>query len=326
MGAFSLIVVINLLNRFLMLYLSRNFTNCNFKPFHSFSRTFYHTKSIRNLNQLRLCSSKSTSLSEHIMKLDNSWSHKTMHKWPEQFPISETGKRQSPIDIKEKDAVKKWLPMFNLELIEGNLSDEWTVCNNGHTINVTPPSNVKWQLSGSMLEGRYILDHFHCHWGPDSSCGCEHLLDGKKHDGEIHFVFKWAPGQGKEVVDQIAVWGVMMKSAKETDPKFQFLVDHIIGNNLNKIMDPKSEPVKIPVIDFASLVPQGVSEYFIYQGSLTTPPFSEIVMHIVYKEPIDISSHIFHLLRNLGDLEGGKIDSNYRPVQPLNGRTVYRST
>ncbi|XP_075255729.1 carbonic anhydrase 2-like isoform X2 [Convolutriloba macropyga] len=261
------------------------------------------------------------------MKLDNSWSHKTQHKWPEQFPISKNGKRQSPIDIKEREAVKKWLPMFNLELIEGNLSDEWSVCNNGHTINVTPPSNVKWQLSGSMLEGRYILDHFHCHWGPHwGNCGCEHLLDGKKHEGEIHFVFKWAPGQEKEVVDQIAVWGVMMKSSKETDPKFQFLIDHLIGNNLTKIMDPKSEPVKIPVIDFQSLVPQGVSEYFIYQGSLTTPPFSEIVMHIVYKEPIAIASSFFDLLRNLNDLEGGKLVSNFRPIQPLNGRTVYLSS
>ena len=93
------------------------------------------------------------------MKLDNSWSHKTQHKWPEQFPISKNGKRQSPIDIKEREAVKKWLPMFNLELIEGNLSDEWSVCNNGHTINVTPPSNVKWQLSGSMLEGQQLRNH-----------------------------------------------------------------------------------------------------------------------------------------------------------------------
>ena len=117
-----------------------------------------------------------------------------------------------------------------------------------------------------------------------------------------------------------------MKISKETDPKFQFLVDQLIGNNLYKISNPRADPVKIPVIDFSSLVPQGLSEYFIYQGSLTTPPFSETVMHIVYKEPVEISSVFFDQLRSLADLDGDKITSNFRQVQPLNGRTVYLSS
>ena len=130
------------------------------------------------------------------MSFDNSWHHKEQFVWPKQFPLSINGKRQSPIDIREADAEKVLLPSFKLDLVEGDRNAEWTITNNGHTICVAPPSGVKWQLSGSMLKGKYILDHFHSHWGESCEYGCEHLIDGQKYAGETHFVFKWAPGQG----------------------------------------------------------------------------------------------------------------------------------
>ena len=52
---------------------------------------------------------------------------------------------------------------------------------------------MKWQLSGGVLEGTYVLGSFHSHWGHAKGYGCEHLLDGQKFDGETHFVFQLTP-------------------------------------------------------------------------------------------------------------------------------------
>ena len=258
--------------------------------------------------------------------LDNSWSHKTQIKWPVDYPISARGRRQSPIDIRLSDVTKKDLEPFKLELVAGSASEYWTLSNNGHTIMVTPPCGVKWQLSGSMLEGKYILDHFHSHWGKSCGYGCEHLLDGEKFEGETHFVFKWAPGQNHECEDVAAVWGVFMKEADQTNPKAKMIIDDIIGSNLEKISDPLSGAISIPAVDFADLVPMGLSNYFAYKGSLTTPPFTEAVLHIVYEKPLEISKQVFDKLRNLHDLNHEKLEINYRSIQPLLGREIVSSS
>ncbi|XP_075242376.1 carbonic anhydrase 2-like [Convolutriloba macropyga] len=257
------------------------------------------------------------------MSFDNSWHHKEQFVWPKQFPLSINGKRQSPIDIREADAEKVLLPSFKLDLVEGDRNAEWTITNNGHTICVAPPSGVKWQLSGSMLKGKYILDHFHSHWGESCEYGCEHLIDGQKYAGETHFVFKWAPGQGKNVEDVVAVWGIMMDESNESDPAAQDVFDDVIGTYIHKVLKPGS--YHIPPVNFGALVPHGKSEYFAYQGSLTIPPFAEVVFHIVFKDPVKVSKKYMDQLRRLGDLRGGKTEANYRWIQPLNGRKIYWS-
>ena len=50
--------------------------------------------------------------------------------------------------------------MFNLELIQGNLSEDWTIANNGHSIMVSTPKSVKWQLRGIVLDRKYHFDNF----------------------------------------------------------------------------------------------------------------------------------------------------------------------
>ncbi len=253
---------------------------------------------------------------------DDSWHHCSSFGWAKQFPVSINGKRQSPIDIREKDAEKTLFPHFKLRCIAGDPKADWTMTNNGHTLSLSPGEGVKWQLSGGMLQGKYILDHFHSHWGENPEYGCEHLLDGVKYSGETHFVFKWAPGQ-EDVpgADAAAVWGIMMEEVDESEPIVKKYFDDIIGANIDKVVKPGS--CKIPAINFAALVPVGDSDYFAYQGSLTTPPFAEVVLHIVFREAIEVSKAYMDKLRNLGDLRGGKIEANYRAIQPLNGRKIF---
>ena len=62
--------------------------------------------------------------------------------------------------------------------------------------------------------------------------------------------------------------------------------------------------------------------YATYPGSLTTPPCDEVVHWIVFLTPLKISQAQLDAFRMLRDSHDERIVDNFRPVQPLNGRTV----
>ena len=64
------------------------------------------------------------------------------------------------------------------------------------------------------------------------------------------------------------------------------------------------------------------SPYSTYEGSLTTPTCNEVVEWINFLEPLKISRAQLAAFRNLDDDKMKDIVDNFRPPQPLNGRTV----
>lgn len=71
--------------------------------------------------------------------------------------------------------------------------------------------------------------------------------------------------------------------------------------------------------------------YWTYFGSLTTPPFSESVIWLVFKEPVEVSKKQLELMRNLRCYDvnepcpcdgNGKVINNYRPTLPLGNREL----
>nr|CAD7450675.1 unnamed protein product [Timema bartmani] len=62
--------------------------------------------------------------------------------------------------------------------------------------------------------------------------------------------------------------------------------------------------------------------FLAYNGSLTTPPCAETVSWVIHQEPAVLSKRQMQEFRNLLNHEGRQISNNYRPLQPLNGRTV----
>lgn len=66
----------------------------------------------------------------------------------------------------------------------------------------------------------------------------------------------------------------------------------------------------------ASFLLPPVRDYYSYMGSLTEPPCTEGVEWFVLRKPLEVD-HSY--IRRLAQIVG----TNARPVQPLNGRTVF---
>jgi carbonic anhydrase len=71
------------------------------------------------------------------------------------------------------------------------------------------------------------------------------------------------------------------------------------------------------LIDLPGLLPAS-RDYYTYMGSLTTPPCSEGVMWIVYKQPVQLSAAQIAIFSRLYPL-------NARPIQSAAGRLIKES-
>jgi carbonic anhydrase len=67
-------------------------------------------------------------------------------------------------------------------------------------------------------------------------------------------------------------------------------------------------------IDLNGLLPENRS-YYTYMGSLTTPPCTEDVLWMVFKQPLQVSAEQVAIFSRL-------YRNNARPIQPANNRLV----
>ena len=135
----------------------------------------------------------------------------------------------------------------------------------------------------------YMLNRFHFH------DGAEHLINGERHAAEIHFAF--------ESVDINQLVLAVFVDVDET------CTDNSVETLLNN-------PSKLVAFDINKLLPKNHT-FWTYKGSMTTPPLNQTVTWVILEEPIKISPAEKELLQD-------KLRSNYRNIQELNDRDVYR--
>ncbi|KPI94769.1 Carbonic anhydrase 13 [Papilio xuthus] len=186
---------------------------------------------------------------------------------------------------------------------------------------------TKPQLRGGPLGGDvYKLQQWHCHWGAADGEGSEHTVDGRAFSGELHLVhwntskyhsFAEAAGQP----DGLAVLGVLlMVGSKHEELEKVVRLLPFIQHKGDKVT--MSEP-----LDPAQLLPSRTA-YWTYPGSLTTPPCTESVTWILFKDPIQVSGEQLALMRKLrcGEascgVEAMELLHNYRPTLPLGNREL----
>ena len=194
------------------------------------------------------------------------------------------GAEQSPIDL--AGAIQAEIAPAD---IAWRAMSQYGVVNNGHTIQVNVPEGNRTTVLGK----DYAMLQFHFHHAS------EHTMDGQHFPLEAHFVHRAADGslsvigvlfaQGAENAALSTVWSVMPTAPGDVN------VD-------GRPVDP------------IGMLPEARSAY-LYYGSLTTPPCSEVVTWVVMSTPITASAG------QIAEFDA-VYRANYRPVQPLNRRLL----
>lgn len=190
------------------------------------------------------------------------------------------GPEQSPIDI-VTEAADQETSTINLdyESVEGTLKDTGKV--------------LQMDLGGGTvtIDGKaYDLIQFHFH------TPSEHTIDGESYPAEVHLVHAAEDGM-------LAVIGVMFEEG-EANEALSTLWSAL----------PNMEDSASMTFDASSLFPEDGNTYT-YDGSLTTPPCSEVVSWHVMATPVSISSEQLEALTTMHD-------NTNRPIQPLNDREI----
>ena len=205
----------------------------------------------------------------------------------EDWALCGEGTAQSPINIDTEAALDVNLVDITFAYGETALN----IFNNGHTIQV----NVDEGSSITYNEITYDLLQFHFH------APSEHEWNGEQADMEIHFVH-WDPNSGN-----LAVVGVMLTAADAENGAYA----DVFNNLPAEVGEPEATDM---MIDLAALIPADAG-FYTYQGSLTTPPCSEIVRWLVQDTTVDLSDDQIGAFTAI-------YDGNARPVLEIGARDL----
>ena len=256
--------------------------------------------------------------------------------WDELFEGC-AGNAQTPIDLPTlRDLARgrslgagEYLPALAVSSATINGAE---VLNNGKTIQVNVPAGTSISGAGTLanLIGRsthtdntYQLAQFHWHWGPTSTTGSEHTLGSCHGPLEIHFVHFNTR------------YGDLASAAGESDGLLVIGAIYDVGDEnsgIAKILNDVNNPSPLDVDDSRTmsagfsvrelLGSLDTSSYYLYPGSLTTPTCLETVTWVVLQGRLTLSEAQLNQFRAVAGYDGNPLTSNYRVVQPLNGRSV----
>ena len=217
------------------------------------------------------------------------WNYEHPEQWGDslEYRVCKTGNQQSPIDL---DSSQK----LDLKPVEIHYQDiPLRIINNGKTIEVDNKLENFIVLDGK----RFDLSQFHFHHPS------EHTIEGKSYPMEVHFVHKDRQGS-------LAVLAVFLQEGTENKalkPIFDFIPSQKSSEYFGDVQ-----------ISTSKLLPSNLGSYR-YSGSLTTPPCSETVSWVVFREPLEISPEQFQQFEHI-------IHFNARPRQAINRRSILTSS
>jgi len=207
----------------------------------------------------------------------------------------------------------------------------YTLFNTGETAQISVNTKAI-TLSSSRLNGTYVLEQFHFHWGNFDNNGSEHRINGQSFPLELHLVHynrdkynNVSQAAGSNDSAALLVLGIFVEVAPSgVTPSKAF--DSIV-NYLDQVRY-RDNKTNIPAFPVETLLPCQETTIYTYSGSLTGPPCSQVVNWNVFAKPVYMSSGSLTQLQNkLRQLQASNpnelINHNNRPVQLLNNRTVY---
>ncbi|SPP76273.1 carbonic anhydrase 2 [Drosophila guanche] len=240
-----------------------------------------------------------------------------------------SGKQQSPINIDLVNVEEKEYPP--LEFFNSMVSPKAIhMMNNGHTVLVRMSfeDGKEPRVRGGPLAEQapytgYQFEQFHFHWGENDTVGSEDLIDNHAYPAELHVVLRnleypdFESALGKD--HGLAVMAFFFQVRREGTESYEKFTEQLAKIGRKGMSVNITNPM--PLHSYLSL---DLLNYYTYVGSLTTPPCSEDVIWIDFMEPIDITEKQLNAFRQL-TANDEHLNNNFRPIQPLNDRKVYRS-
>lgn len=238
-----------------------------------------------------------------------------------------TGVRQSPINLQTQGAEQKTAGVWNFK----NYDEEadWQVKNNGHSIVATTNTEMHMDSNTFNKDDNYKFHSWHIHWGSDSEPGSEHKMDDKQFDAEAHLVH-WNTkypsfGEALKHGDGLAVLGFFIEKESENDVSADHDLDRIIKEDVDDnvlSMDVNIHPQDKSLMNLF-VNNADTSQFFRYEGSLTTPTCDEAVIWTVFTNPIKISKETYDkMIVMTNDKDKTTLVKNFRNVQDVGDRTI----
>ena len=228
--------------------------------------------------------------------------------------VCTTGSRQSPVDI-ESSAIKRDVSLTPLVLSPAWIANTSSLFENKvTTVEFTPNSTT---AAFTTFLGTYDLQKFHFHWGASNNdTGTEHTISDGRKELEIHFVHYKRGATDPSQRDYATVIAVLVDVTEDLP----------IGGggsllDVAAIQSNTSSPLNITGLVLFDLLPFD-RDYYYYEGSLTTPPCSEVVQWFILQKSLSIPAEFLNQLRMVQQPDGQPLLMNYRDVQPLNNRVL----
>uniref|UniRef100_A0A6I8QPZ5 Carbonic anhydrase n=1 Tax=Xenopus tropicalis TaxID=8364 RepID=A0A6I8QPZ5_XENTR len=204
------------------------------------------------------------------------------------------GLQQSPVNIKTKNTTYNSL-LRPFQFKGYNVTHTLPITNNGHSVQVDLPTQA--HISGGGLSGVYKAKQLHFHWGSAGVAGSEHTVDGERYLMELHVVHRRNAMNEENISisnEDLAVLGFFFEVR---GLPYELLQPYSIKEQFFSLGDTTC--LNLTLQEFIP-EPKDLALYYRYQGSLTTPPCSEIVTWTLFTKTIKLSRrqviHISYLV------------------------------